>query len=134
MVQDKHQLKNPNDEKYNDIMEEVQPEIEKLDTMEDIFNVFNSIDGVLEIPQPDSKDHDASPINQDTDTSEVHPSMEVTSSGINFLSSVKIGAHAESAFDQDIVQSWHVFMAPYIDILVLDQHCHQCLTNSTVEP
>lgn len=36
MVQDKHQLKNPNDEKYNDIMEEVQPEIEKLDTMEDI--------------------------------------------------------------------------------------------------
>lgn len=69
--------------------EEVQPAIEKLDIMEDIFDVSNSIDGVLEIPQPDSKDLDASPINQDTNTSEVHPPMEATSSEINFLSSVQ---------------------------------------------
>ncbi|KAG6732656.1 hypothetical protein I3842_01G189000 [Carya illinoinensis] len=90
-AQDKHQLENPHDEKHDSIMEEVQPAVEKPDTLEDVSDVSDSVDGVSEMPQPDSEDRDASPINWDTDTSEVHPPMEATSSGINSVSSVQNG-------------------------------------------
>lgn len=90
-VQDKLLQENPSDEKQDSIMEEVQIVVEKPDTLEDISDVSDSVDGVTEILQPDSEDQDASPVNWDTDTSEVHPSMEASSSVISSLSSVQNG-------------------------------------------
>ncbi|KAK9265869.1 hypothetical protein L1049_027319 [Liquidambar formosana] len=69
--------------------EEVQPMLEKPDTLEDDSD--DSVDGVAEVPQPDSEDRDAGPVNWDTDTSEVHPPTETSSSGISGLSSVQNG-------------------------------------------
>ena len=65
--------------------------MEKVDTVEDVSDVSDSVDGVAEVPQPDSEDRDASPVNWDTDTSEVHPPTEPSSSGISGLSSVQNG-------------------------------------------
>jgi len=86
VVQDNHQQENLNDEKQDSIMEEVSPVVEKLDMLEDVSDVSDSVDGVPEVLQPDSEDRDAGPVNWDTDTFEVHPSMEATSSGISSLS------------------------------------------------
>ncbi|KAG7991862.1 hypothetical protein I3843_02G100000 [Carya illinoinensis] len=86
VVQDEHQQENLNDEKQDSIMEEVSPVVEKLDMLEDVSDVSDSVDGVPEVLQPDSEDRDAGPVNWDTDTFEVHPSMEATSSGISSLS------------------------------------------------
>lgn len=86
VVQDKHELENLNDEKKDIIMEEVSPMIEKLDMLEDLSDVSDSVDGVPEVLQPDSEDQDTGPVNWDTDTFEVHPLMEATSSGISSIS------------------------------------------------
>lgn len=92
VVQDKHQLENPDDEKQDSIMEEVQPVVEKPDMLEDVSDASDSIDGVPEVLQPDSEDRDASPVNWDTDTSEVHHPIVVSSCGISSLLSVQNGA------------------------------------------
>jgi hypothetical protein len=89
VVQDKHQLETPNDEKQDSIMEELQPVVEKPDMLEDVSDASDSIDGVPEVLQPDSEDRDASPVSWDTDTSEVHNPMEASSSGIISLLSVQ---------------------------------------------
>ncbi|XP_062108158.1 TNF receptor-associated factor homolog 1b-like isoform X2 [Humulus lupulus] len=78
-VQDQYQQDNPSDECKNSPREEMQPVLEKLDTLEDVSDVSDSIDGGTEV-QPDSEDRDASPVNWDTDTSEVQPSIETSSS------------------------------------------------------
>ncbi|KAL6194836.1 hypothetical protein ACLB2K_035911 [Fragaria x ananassa] len=71
--------------------DEEQPVVEKADIVEDVSDVSDSADGVAEVPQPDSEDRDASPVNWDTDTSEIHPPTEPSSSGISGLSSVQNG-------------------------------------------
>ncbi|KAJ6771339.1 MEPRIN AND TRAF (MATH)-LIKE DOMAIN PROTEIN [Salix koriyanagi] len=65
--------------------------MEKPEVLEDVSDVSDSVDGVAEVLQHDSEDRDASPVNWDTDTSEVHPPTEVSSSGVSGLSSVPNG-------------------------------------------
>ncbi|KAM1216344.1 hypothetical protein ACFX2I_012601 [Malus domestica] len=85
-------LKPPPTEEMKDYTpDEEQPVLEKLDTVEDVSDVSDSVDGVAESPPLDSEDRDAGPINWDTDTSEVHPPTEASSSGISGLSSVQNG-------------------------------------------
>ncbi|KAF2290220.1 hypothetical protein GH714_004138 [Hevea brasiliensis] len=91
-VLDKHQEENLSSEKKDSIIVvEVQPVVEKPDILEDVSDVSDSVDGVAEVLQPDSEDRDASPVNWDTDTSEVHPSTEACSSGVSGLSSIPNG-------------------------------------------
>ncbi|KAL2325898.1 hypothetical protein Fmac_024956 [Flemingia macrophylla] len=66
-------------------------EIEKLDTLEVVSDVSDSVDGAGEVLQPDSEDRDVSPVNWDTDASEVHPPTEASSNGVGSLSSVQNG-------------------------------------------
>ncbi|KAK7393661.1 hypothetical protein VNO78_22222 [Psophocarpus tetragonolobus] len=79
------------DEKKDSNMEEVQTLDEKLDALEVVSDVSDSVDGVGEVLQPDSEDRDASPVNWDTDASEIHPPTEASSNGIGSLSSVQNG-------------------------------------------
>lgn len=81
-VQDKHQQENLIDERKDSSREEVQPVPEKPDTPEDVSDISDSVDGIAEA-QLDSEDRDASPLNWDTDTSEVQPSVEASSSGLS---------------------------------------------------
>eukprot|EP00257_Ricinus_communis_P004104 XP_002517004.2 TNF receptor-associated factor homolog 1a [Ricinus communis] len=90
-VLDKHQEGNPSNEKKDSIMVEVQPIVAKPDILEDVSDVSDSADGVTEVLQPDSEDRDASPVNWDTDTSEVHPPTDASSSGVSGLSSIPNG-------------------------------------------
>ncbi|KAL5781836.1 hypothetical protein ACOSP7_006865 [Xanthoceras sorbifolium] len=90
-LQDKHQEESPSDKNKESIIEDAQPVLEKPETLEDVSDVSDSVDGVAEVIQPDSEDRDASPANWDTDTSEVNPPTEASSSGICSLSSVPNG-------------------------------------------
>lgn len=85
-VHDKH-LEDKTDEKKGSNIEEVQTVSEKPDALEDVSDVSDSVDGVVEVPHPDSEDRDASPFNWDTDASEVHPPIEASSNSIGGLSS-----------------------------------------------
>ncbi|XVF28667.1 hypothetical protein REPUB_Repub15cG0049900 [Reevesia pubescens] len=89
-AQRKHQEDHPNDEKEASMMVEVQPVPEKADVLGDVSDVSDSVD-TTEVLQPDSEDRDASPFNWDTDTSEIHPPTEASSSGISGLSCVQNG-------------------------------------------
>ncbi|KAH1136154.1 hypothetical protein GLYMA_10G008700v4 [Glycine max] len=89
-VYDKQQH-NPADEKKDSNMEEVQALDEKLDALEVVSDVSDSVDGVGEALQLDSEDRDVSLVNWDTDASEVHPPTEASSNGIGSLSSVQNG-------------------------------------------
>lgn len=73
---------------YN--MEEVQTLDEKLDALEIVSDVSDSVVGVGEVLQPESEERE-SPVNWDTDTSEFHPPTEASSNGIGGLSSVQNG-------------------------------------------
>lgn len=88
-VMDKLQEENLSNEMKDSTLEDVEPVLEKSCMLEDGSDVSDSLDGV--VLQPDSEDRDASPINWDTDTSEVHPPTEACSSGISGLSSVQNG-------------------------------------------
>ncbi|KDP40288.1 hypothetical protein JCGZ_02286 [Jatropha curcas] len=90
-VLDKHEEENPDREKKDSVIGEVQPVVEKPDILEDVSDVSDLVDGVAEVLQPDSEDRDASPVNWDTDTSEVHPPTEACSSGVSGLSSLPNG-------------------------------------------
>ncbi|KAE9592354.1 hypothetical protein Lalb_Chr19g0128431 [Lupinus albus] len=80
------------DEKKDYDMEKVQTLDEKLDVVEVVSDVSESVDGVGEVPQPDSEDRDAtSPVNWDTNASEVHPPSDPSNNGINGLSSLQNG-------------------------------------------
>ncbi|XP_060188811.1 TNF receptor-associated factor homolog 1a-like isoform X1 [Lycium barbarum] len=70
-----------------------EPEVvhERPDVLEAVSDVSDSIDCVPEVINPDSDDRDASPVNWDTDSSEVHPSTETSCSGLSDLSAVQNG-------------------------------------------
>ncbi|KAK8709686.1 hypothetical protein V6N13_060696 [Hibiscus sabdariffa] len=87
-AEEKHPENHLDDDKEASIMAEVQPVPEKSDGPCDVSDL---VDGATEVLQPDSEDKDASPVNWDTDTSEVHPPTEASSSGITELSSVQNG-------------------------------------------
>ncbi|KAI4345762.1 hypothetical protein L6164_012858 [Bauhinia variegata] len=88
-VHENHQEENPVDEKKDSNMEEEQTLAEKPDPLDDVSDVSDSVDGVAEVLQPDSEDRDASPVNWDTDASEVPPQAEASNNGLGGLSSVQ---------------------------------------------
>ncbi|KAK7278499.1 hypothetical protein RJT34_23529 [Clitoria ternatea] len=79
------------DEKKDSNVDEVQTLSEKPDVMEDVSDVSDSVDGVAETLQPDSEDRDASPVNWDTDASEVHPLTDANNNSIGGVSSIQNG-------------------------------------------
>ncbi|GAV71203.1 MATH domain-containing protein [Cephalotus follicularis] len=99
-ILDNHQ-ENLIDEKIDSIVDEGLPMIDKTDLLEDVSDASDSVDGVTEALPPDSEDRYVSPVNWDTDTSEVHPPMEARSGGSG-LSSVPNGiAEKKSASVMD---------------------------------
>ncbi|XVF62943.1 hypothetical protein PTKIN_Ptkin09bG0049400 [Pterospermum kingtungense] len=88
---EKHQENHPDDEKEASKLAEVQPMPEKSDVLADVSDVSDSVDGATEVLQLDSEDRDASPVNWDTDTSEIHPPTEASGSGIGGLSCIQNG-------------------------------------------
>ncbi|KAI3984803.1 hypothetical protein MKX01_039420, partial [Papaver californicum] len=58
--------------------------LEKPDTLEDVSDVDEAVD-VTKTLQVDLEDRDVSPVNWDTDTSEVHAATETSSSGVSGL-------------------------------------------------
>ncbi|KAL1184171.1 hypothetical protein V6Z11_A01G026700 [Gossypium hirsutum] len=67
-------------------MVEVRLVPEKSYLPDDVSDVSEAVDCGIEALQPDSEDRCASPVGWDTDTSEVHPPTEASSSGISSLS------------------------------------------------
>ncbi|KAL2530780.1 TRAF-like superfamily protein [Forsythia ovata] len=65
--------------------------LEKTDALEDVSDVSDSVDCVPEVLPPESEDRDVSPVNWDTDTSEMHPPTEASSSVVGGLSGVQNG-------------------------------------------
>ncbi|KAL2506642.1 TRAF-like superfamily protein [Abeliophyllum distichum] len=63
--------------------------LEKTDALEDVSDVSDSVDCVPEVLPPESEDRDVSPVNWDTDTSEMHPPTEASSSVVCGLSGVQ---------------------------------------------
>ncbi|KAK2972967.1 hypothetical protein RJ640_022024 [Escallonia rubra] len=89
-------LNNPLEESPTDVRQEFLNEdaelvLEQPDLLDDVSDVSDSLDCVHETRQPDSEDRDSSPVNWDTDTSEIHPLTEASSSGISGLSAVQNG-------------------------------------------
>ena len=68
--------------------------LEKPDVLGDVSDLSDSN---TEILQPESEDRDASPANWDTDTSEVHPPTEASSSGVTGLLSVQNGVRERNS-------------------------------------
>ncbi|XP_059298963.1 TNF receptor-associated factor homolog 1a-like isoform X3 [Lycium ferocissimum] len=88
MEQDKTEVDGPVDE-GNEYMTEVPEQVlGKPDVLEEISDNSDSIDCVI---HPDSDDRDASPVNWDTDTSEVHSSVEAGCSGLISLAASQKG-------------------------------------------
>ncbi|XP_012481941.1 TNF receptor-associated factor homolog 1b isoform X1 [Gossypium raimondii] len=90
-IQEKHQEGQPEDGKEASMMVEQQPVCEKADVLGDISDVSDSVDGAIEVFPHDSVDKEASPVNCDTDTLEIHPPIGSSSSGITGLSCVQNG-------------------------------------------
>ncbi|GFZ08764.1 TRAF-like superfamily protein [Actinidia rufa] len=100
VVKDRLQQESPPDERDDDFMtEEVESVLEKLETLEDISDVSDSVDGLSEILPPDSEDRDVSPVNWDTDTLEIHPPTEASSSGVSGHSAVQNGMRERNSPD-----------------------------------
>lgn len=96
VLQNKHHLENISHEKKDFVIEQAQQVLEKPDLPETVSDVSDSVECVTEVLHPDSDDRDVSPINWDTDTSEVHPSTEGSSSVVGISPeqngiSVKVG-------------------------------------------
>ncbi|XP_012570433.1 TNF receptor-associated factor homolog 1a-like isoform X2 [Cicer arietinum] len=85
------QQDNASNVKKDSNMDGVQIVDEKLDALEVVSDVSESVVGVDEVPQPDSEERDASPVHWDTDASEVPPSAEASCNGIGGLSPGKNG-------------------------------------------
>uniref|UniRef100_A0A2P2MIW2 MATH domain-containing protein n=1 Tax=Rhizophora mucronata TaxID=61149 RepID=A0A2P2MIW2_RHIMU len=88
---EKQLVENPTSEKEDSIMEELQPMMGKPDVTEDASDASDSVDGVSEVLQHDSEERDTSPVNWDTDTSEVHPPTEASGCEVSGLSSIPNG-------------------------------------------
>ncbi|KAJ1409460.1 hypothetical protein SESBI_22750 [Sesbania bispinosa] len=104
-VHDKRQQDNAVDEKKDSNMEEAQSLSEKPDAMEDVSDVSDSVDGVTEMLHPESEDRDASPVNWDTDASEVHPT-EAGNNGMGGVSSIQNGIGKIRGKASSIMGSW----------------------------
>ncbi|KAE8664545.1 Detected protein of unknown function [Hibiscus syriacus] len=87
-AREKHQEDHHNDENEASVM----VELTLVPVMVDVLcDVSDSVDAATDVLQPDSEDRDASPVNWDTNTSEIHPPAEVCTSGISGLSCVQNG-------------------------------------------
>lgn len=65
---------NQNDEEEKDsITEKAQSSAEKPDTLGDVSDISDSVDGSADIPRPDLEDGDNSSVHWDTDALEIHP-------------------------------------------------------------
>ncbi|GMH18854.1 hypothetical protein Nepgr_020695 [Nepenthes gracilis] len=73
------QDKNPIDD--GKALLERQTTLEK-DDVEDVSDVSDSVDFATDVFQPDSEERETSPVNWDTDTSEVHLAAEASGSGV----------------------------------------------------
>lgn len=80
---DNHEQEIPTDGRNDLLIEEAEP-VGEPNPVEDVSDVSDSIDCVP--LQPDSEDRDSSPVNWDTDTSEVHPPTEASRSGVSGIS------------------------------------------------
>ncbi|PPR80606.1 hypothetical protein GOBAR_AA40106 [Gossypium barbadense] len=85
-AKEKHQEDNRDNEKDASMMVEVRLVPEKSYLPDDVSDVSEAVHCGIEALQPDSEDRCASPVGWDTDTSEVHPPTEASSSGISSLS------------------------------------------------
>ncbi|PSS15965.1 MATH domain-containing protein [Actinidia chinensis var. chinensis] len=85
------------DERENFMTEVSEPVLAKPGTPEDISDVSDSVDCLPEILPPDSEDRDVSPVNWDTDTSEIHPPTEASISGVSGHSTVKNGMREKNS-------------------------------------
>lgn len=90
-VHDELQQESPSDER-EEIVIETEPVLEKSDSPEDVSDASDSVDCPPEISQPDSDERDVSPVNWGSDTSEIHPPAEASSSGLSVPSTVLHGA------------------------------------------
>lgn len=96
-VQDKPLQQSPVDEIKDFMTDVVEPMPENPDLLEDVSDVSDSVEFVPEMLQPDSEDREASPANWDTDTSEIHPATEASSSGVSGLLSIQNGTREGSS-------------------------------------
>lgn len=90
-VHDELQHESPSDER-EEIVIETEPVLEKSDSPEDVSDASDSVDCPPEISQPDSDERDVSPVNWGSDTPEIHPPAEASSSGLSVPSTVLNGA------------------------------------------
>ncbi|KAL0367057.1 UNVERIFIED_CONTAM: TNF receptor-associated factor1b [Sesamum radiatum] len=84
---DKIEQDSPTTER-KDVTADLEMVVEKSDAVEDVSDASDSVDCVPEILLPDSEDRDVSPVNWETDTSEVHPPTEASSSEVSGLSGI----------------------------------------------
>ncbi|KAL0368393.1 UNVERIFIED_CONTAM: TNF receptor-associated factor1a [Sesamum calycinum] len=87
IVLDKIEQDSPTTER-KDVAADLEMVVEKSGAVEDVSDASDSVDCVPEILQLDSEERDVSPVNWETDTSEVHPPTEASSSEVNGLSGV----------------------------------------------
>ncbi|AAB70446.1 F19P19.26 [Arabidopsis thaliana] len=80
---EENQNQNQNDEEEKDsVTEKAQSSAEKPDTLGDVSDISDSVDGSADILQPDLEDRDSSSVLWDTDALEIHPpSSEGSSRG-----------------------------------------------------
>ncbi|CAF2105242.1 unnamed protein product [Brassica oleracea] len=65
---------NHHDEEENDsVTEKAQPSAEKTDTLEEVSDISDSVDGSADILHPDLEDGDSSSVHWDADALEIHP-------------------------------------------------------------
>lgn len=80
---------------------ESQTMLEKDDALADASDVSDSVECALDVLQLDSEDRDSSPVNWDTDTSEIHPPAEACGSDISSLSAVQNGGYRRGSAVMD---------------------------------
>lgn len=91
ILQDKSEGKLSTTEGKEYITEETESVLEKPDTPEEISDISDSVECVPEVLNHDSEGRDVSPVNWETDTLEIHPSMDTSCSGLSSFSSSQNG-------------------------------------------
>lgn len=80
---------------------ESQTMLEKDDALADASDLSDSVECAVDVLQLDSEDRDSSPVNWDTDTSEIHPPAEACSSDVSSLSAVQNGGYRRASAVMD---------------------------------
>nr|KYP60787.1 Ubiquitin carboxyl-terminal hydrolase 12 [Cajanus cajan] len=121
------------DEKNDSNMEEAQALSEKPDAMEDVSDVSDSVDGVAETLQPDSEDRDVSPVNWDTDASEVHPPTKARNNSIGGISFIQNGISEKrsSSIIDDSSSTCSTDSLP--SVVMIDPHKGNSFSNCKVQ-